>query len=155
MLTFWILNGAMAAWLNAPFRNWAEKLVVVPSTGQSTFLLATLLIGVALSAYLYSALLPAIQSLLEGRWPPWLVRLFLPPQVHQIEMIEEQVRKIRRLRGGLENPVPPGTKPPFQDWRDRLRDARKRGHDNHRGVNNFARSSNGAVEVRKLEALRR
>ena len=155
ILTFWILNGAMAAWLNAPFRAWFKKVIAQPTVGQSSFILATLLIGTALSAYLYSALLPAIQSILEGRWPPWLVRLFLPPQVHQLEMIEEQVRKIRRLRGGLENPIPPKTKPPFQDWRDRLRDARRRGHDSHGGVNRFTRSSDGAIEVRKLETLRR
>jgi hypothetical protein len=54
-------------------------------------------------AYVFSALLPGFQSLLEGRWPAWLVSIFVPVQVRQLESLELQRHENDLLRAGLEN----------------------------------------------------
>jgi hypothetical protein len=109
MLAFVTVNGAMVAWLNEASRALLHTFLEA-STAKSSFLMAVSLIATAMLAYIFSALLPGFQLLLEGRWPAWLISIFVPVQVRQLEDLEQSRKENDRLRGGLENPQD-------RDWR--------------------------------------
>jgi hypothetical protein len=110
MLAFVTLNALMLSWLNAPFRAFSVDTFLKASTVKSTFVMAVAMIGTAMLAYIFSALLPAFQLILEGRWPAWLISIFVPVQVRQLQALQQQRVENDRLRGGLEN------SPPVGDW---------------------------------------
>jgi hypothetical protein len=153
ILAFSVLNGVMLFWLNAPSRALFVQTITAASATRSAFLIAATLIAIAMLAYIFSALLPGIQLLLEGRWPGWLIAIFVPVQVKQLEELEARTRANNKIRAGLEELV--GQKPKTQDWKDRLATARQGGAANHAGTNTFTKKSAGATAVQKLARLRR
>ena len=107
MLAFVISNCAMLAWLNEPARSLLIRTIET-STAKSTFIVLVVLIAAAMLGYIFSALLPGFQLLLEGRWPAWLISFFVPVQGRQLEALENQQRENDRLRSTLENTRPAG-----------------------------------------------
>src|SRR5437899_732980 len=89
-LAFWFATAIMLFVLNAPFRAFARDSVN-QTAGMSAVLMGAVLIGIAMSAYVLSAVLPAIQSLMEGNWPPWITFLFAPAQMKHYERLNEKV----------------------------------------------------------------
>jgi hypothetical protein len=110
MLAFVTFNCVMLAWLNEPSRALAVQTFLEASTSRSTFFVLVALIAIAMLGYIFSALLPGFQLLLEGRWPAWLVSLFVPVQVRQLEELERERHENDNLRASLENPRE------FEDW---------------------------------------
>lgn len=110
-LAFVTISFAMLAWLNEPFHAFsADTFLLKSSAAKSAFLMTVIMMGTAMLAYIFSALLPAFQLILEGRWPAWLISIVVPVQVRQFQKLEQEKRENDRLRGGLEN------SPTISDW---------------------------------------
>src|SRR5260370_29521195 len=96
-LALWFANALMLYAVNAPFRLIARTTLTQP-LGTSTALTAAALIGVAMSSYVLSGVLPAIRSLMEGNWRSWFVSLFAPAQTSDFERLERELAANNRLR---------------------------------------------------------
>jgi hypothetical protein len=152
-LAFWFAHALVLFEVNARFRVFARS-VLGESVTTSAVLLTAGLIGVAMSAYVLSAVLPAIQSIMEGNWPTWLVSLFAPAQMRRFERLESELAANNRLRGRLANPGnAPGGKTAAEAWQAALTRARQVGALS--GVNNFRRTAPSAQKVERLANLRR
>jgi hypothetical protein len=103
VLAFMGFNCAMLAWLNEPCRGEAVHTFLGASTAKSSFLILSFLIATAMLAYIFSAFLPGFQLLMEGHWPAWLISLFVPVQVRQLEELQKEREENDELRAGLES----------------------------------------------------
>jgi len=153
MLGFFVINGMMLYWLNAPFRAFAVQIIDLQATGKTAFLAGISIIAIAMLAKAFSALLRVIQNILEGNWPQFLVAFFSPDQVRRLERLEQLIHENDRIRVNLDTLI--GDTPAKPDWSRRLTDARNLGVKNHSGINSFTNISHGANEVSKIERLRR
>jgi len=153
MLAFWFAHAVMLFAVNAPFRAFAQAALNQP-LGTSTALVAAALIGIAMSAYVLAAVLPAIQSLMEGNWPSWLVSIFVPAQTRCLERIDAKLDENDRLRGRI---TASGNAPDGQTaaeaWRSSLTKARQVGAA--LGANQYRSTAKSAQTVQRLANLRR
>jgi hypothetical protein len=140
-LAFWFANAVTLFFLNGRFQEYVLSNIG-QIAGLTAVVTAAALIGVGISAYAASALLPTIHSMMEGNWPSWLAGLFVPSQMYGYERLEQKVRENNRLRGQLQ-----------AQWQPRLLDARKAGSE--MAANNYTRRAASASEVERLAALRR
>jgi hypothetical protein len=146
-LAFWCGHAAMLFFLNASFHQIVLKYV--NGTGSLTVVgAAAILVGIAFTAYAQAALLPAIQSLMEGNWSLWLVSVFSPPQVKRFERLNKEIDKNRRLRGSFM-----GAPSQADRWKAELTQARIQGTANV-AVNNYGFQNPSAVSVAKLSRRR-
>src|SRR5664279_2416982 len=96
-LAFWFGHAAMLYCLNTPFQKYVQSNIG-QTGGLAALVAASALVAVAFTAYAESALLPAIQSFMEGNWSQWLVSLFSPPQVRRYERLSQEIVKNNQLR---------------------------------------------------------
>src|ERR1043166_4581499 len=100
MMAFWFAHAVMLFLFNAPFQEY-----VLANIGQTAGLTAVVisaaLIGVAFSAYAEAALLPTIQSLMEGNWAQWMVSFFAPSQMKHYERLQSETEESERLLGAF------------------------------------------------------
>lgn len=99
-LTFGFVNALMLFWLNAPFHDYVVANVPL-NAGLASLILAASLIAIAFLAYIQAALLPTLQSVLEGNWPAWIVSLFVRSQVRRYERLDLDMRRSAVLYGSL------------------------------------------------------
>jgi hypothetical protein len=147
-LAFWFGHAAMLYFLNAPFQKFVQS-TIGQTSGLAVLLTASALVAIALTAYAESALLPAIQSLMEGNWSQWLVSLFSPPQVKRYERLTQEIVENHALRGAYAA----GGQTLAERWRDDLRIARIYG-TTHVAPNNYTMRNESAVRVTKLSRYR-
>src|SRR5438067_900142 len=76
VLAFWFGNAAMLYWLHEPFRHFVNRTMTQTTFWQGSLAVSAAMIGAAITAYALSAVMPAIQSLLEGSWMAGLQSLF-------------------------------------------------------------------------------
>jgi hypothetical protein len=149
-LGFWFGNGLMLFWLHAPFRKLATQILSQATVWQSGLLIGAAFIAIAMSAYTLSAVMPSIQSLLEGNWPDWIRSLFAPAQSRHQEAI---VTRLQLASDRLDNPV--NGKPWKDYWQGELTAARIEGHTQHPGANTYDKERPSAKVVHALVKLRR
>ncbi|HEY1756194.1 MAG TPA: hypothetical protein VGG72_12410 [Bryobacteraceae bacterium] len=149
-LAFWFANAAMLFVLNARFETYVRNNIG-QTAGLSAVLMTAGLIGVAMFAYVLSALLPAIQSLLEGTWSEWLVHLFIPAQMRLWERLEEKTSQNQMLRGSFG--IGAGGQTQTEVWKKTLLTARQAG--NNMAVNHYRFRSPSAEQIAKLARRRR
>jgi hypothetical protein len=164
-LAFWFANAVMLYRFNAPFRDYVQNSLN-QTAGMTTVVTAAALIGVAFTAYAEAALLPTIQSLLEGNWPRWLIWFFTPAQARRYNRLEVAIHRNAKLRGPLEKPV--GNEIQTRAWQSRLTAAREAGQNARRqarrtardagqpepALNTYRRSEESAKTVAALDRLR-
>ena len=151
-LAFWFANATMLFLFNTSFQEYIRDHIG-ETTGLTVVIMAAALIAVAFSAYAESALLPAIQSLMEGNSPSWLVAIFAPSQMNHYERLEQEIAENLKLRGSF------GTTPVgrtrAQIWQASLMTARQVGNQAAAAINNYTSQADSAREVGKLARLRR
>lgn len=149
-IAFWFAHATMLFIYNAPFQEYVRSNIG-QTAGLTVVIAAAALIGVAFSAYAEAALLPTIQSLMEGNWPRLLVTIFAPSQTRHYERLDRKTSESLRLRGAF------GTTPSGQTrarlWQAALTTARQFG--NGVATNNYTHNAESAREVAKLVRLRR
>ncbi len=150
MLAFWFGHAAMLFLLHAPFHQYVLNNIGQTS-GLALVITAVALIAIAFTAYAESALLPAIQSLMEGNWSQWLVSVFAPSQVKRYERINREIEKNRRLRGAFANPT--GGQSQADRWKAALTTARIHGTD-HVAANNYNMEATSALHITELSRSR-
>ena len=150
-LAFWFSNAVMLFWVHEPFRHWTEALMTQTTVGQGALLIPAALIGVAISAYGLSAVMPAIQAVFEGSWLARFSRFFAVAQARQLRDLEDRIAQYRQLRGELERDV--DGVPQTEVWERRLRDARMIGSRNARGINFYTLDADSAGVVSRLVRL--
>ena len=148
-LAFWFGHAAMLYLYNPPFQALVRNHI--GDAGLTTLLIVAALIGVAITAYAFSAVLPTIQSILEGNWPQSLISLFAPSEVRSFERIERALQENLRLRAGFRT-LPDG-RTQVKAWQEELRDARREGEA--LGTNNYTMNDPGAQAVAGLANRRR
>ena len=149
-LVFWFVNAALLYFLNAPFHDYVLANVTQTS-GIPVLVTAAALIGVALFAYAEFALLPALQALLEGNWPSWIVAIFAPAQAIRYEWLEARQAENRKLRGPFRAAV--GGQTQAEAWRRQLLTARQIGAA--LPGNAYHLATPNARRVQRLARLRR
>jgi hypothetical protein len=149
-MAFWFSHATMLFLLNAPFREYVRSNIG-QTAGLTAVITAAALIWVALSAYAAFALLPTIQSLMEGNWYPWIVAIFAPSQMNHFEQLDHEIAENLKLRGAFGTTAAGQTR--AKAWQDALRTARRAGN----GVpnNDYTDIAQSAKEVAKLASLRR
>jgi hypothetical protein len=151
-LVFWFSNALMLFCLHEPFRFLANKTLSQSTLGTSSLLIASSLIGVAISAYALSAVMPAVQSLLEGNWPEGVAGFFAPSQARRLKKLEEQIADYRTVRGPLERYV--NGDPQRLAWQKEISAARDRGCTKCKDQNEYTSGAPSAKTVEKLAAKR-
>jgi hypothetical protein len=149
-LAFWFAHAAMLFALNARFEAYVRNNIG-QTAGLTAVLMSACLIGIAMSAYVFSALLPATQSLLEGNWPAWMVHFFVPAQMRHLERLDGEVDGNAKLRGSFGTAATGQSR--AQLWRETLKTARVAGNSQTGNAYTFQKPS--AREVRRLARLRR
>lgn len=152
-LVFWFSNALMLFCCNEPFRFLANKTLSQSTLGSSSLLIASALIGVAIFAYALSAVMPALQSLLEGNWPDGIAQLFVPAQARRLNDLEEQIGKYQRVRGGLEKEDGNGDSQKVA-WQKEISAARTKGTTLCKGKNDYTFNAPSAKAVEELAAQR-
>jgi hypothetical protein len=150
-LVFWFANALMLFVLNSSFRAFALS-VLSKNSGLSALIVTVCVAGIAMFAYTLSALLPAIQTIMEGNWPQWATWLFVPAQMKQFELLEEKIAKNVMLRGRLGSVASNG-QTQIEFWKTSLRTARQAG--GAAAVNNFDIRKDSAKKVVDLAKRRR
>jgi hypothetical protein len=154
-LAFCFCNALMLFWADAPFREYVQS-TGGEATGLTAIVAAAVLVAMAFLAYAEAALLPAIQSLMEGNWPwpfAWLAPLLAPAQVIRLEAINGEIAANLERRGKLEATVVASGLPQTDDWRKKLLDARIAGCKT--AGNNYFLHTESAKLVAKLAIVRR
>jgi hypothetical protein len=149
-LAFWFANAAALFVFNAPFHAYVVGHIG-SSTGLPWLMMFAGLLGVAFTAYGEAALLPAIQSIMEGNWPGPLVQLFAPSEMNHYERLNSHITENRRLRGSLGTTG--GGQSQAEAWRATLLEARIVG--NQVAGNNYTSRDPSAIEIARLAKLRR
>jgi hypothetical protein len=136
---------------NAPFETYVRSNIG-QTAGLTAVIMSAALIGVALSAYAEAALLPTLQSLMEGLyWPTWIVAIFAPSQINRYERLNREIAESLRLRGAFGTAA--GGQTRAQAWQASLRTAREVG--NGVATNNYTNRAESAKQVGKLARRRR
>ncbi len=148
-LTFWFAQVATLYALNPAFARYVEKNI---NATNATIAMTGGLIGVALFAYAFSALLPALQAFLEGgNWAQWIEQFFIPTQMRRLEWLDEQEAENRKLRGSFR--IGTGGQSQVEAWQKTLGDARVAG--NQVAANKYTLEAASAKRVMKLSRRRR
>ncbi|CAM2146000.1 conserved membrane protein of unknown function [Pararobbsia alpina] len=148
MLAFWASNGLMCFLLNRVFAEYVTSLLENPKLASSLFVIGCALGLVAIAAYMFSALIPALQSILEGRWPQWLAGFYTPTQARKYESLRDRITEVDRLRAWFETRLSTN-RPRWKEWQHALRDFRTVGMRHN--TNAFSANSEGFLAVTKLE----
>jgi hypothetical protein len=146
VLAFWTANLAMVCWLNEPFRNFAISQFNEPKVGQLAVLLAISLIAVGIFGYMFSALLPKVQSLLEGRWVAPIASFFVSAQARKFENIRRQLVATINLRSELLRLTEGTTQ--WENWIVRLGRAREEGHKKNK--NSYSKKHESYKKIKGL-----
>jgi hypothetical protein len=148
-LAFWFGHASMLFWFDPPFAEFVQSNVQ-QGAGLALIVGAAALIAVAFTAYVESALLPGMQSLMEGTWRDWIVALFAPAQMKRYARIDEELAKNNILRGAL------GTTPTGQTQAEAWHDALRRARENGNGVtaNAFTKKEATAKQIKRLARRR-
>jgi hypothetical protein len=125
-LAFWFGNAAMLYLLNAPFRDYTESSIG-RSAGLPVLLFGAALVAITFWAYGHAALMPSIQSILEGNWPAPIAGLFVPAQMREFERAQEKAAKNRRLLGSFGTTATGKTQAEL--WQESLTNARVVGNN--------------------------
>ena len=155
MLAFWFFHALTLYEVNDPFRAYAATMLD-QSTGMATLVAAVALIGVAVTAYAEAALLPSVQSAMEGNWPlwlGWLVQLFTPSQMREFERLSREIRQNNKARGSLQKQI--DGEPRIDHWKNKLSRSRRQGCVDHAHHNTYRGNEESASRVNKLAHLRR
>src|SRR5437879_1558164 len=88
-LAFWFVNALTLFLLHSSFRTFAQDALNQTLPFSAVFVTAAL-VGVAISAYVLSAILPAIQSRMEGNWPSRVSSFFVPAQMKHFEWLNNR-----------------------------------------------------------------
>jgi|HubBroStandDraft_4_1064222.scaffolds.fasta_scaffold04232_5 hypothetical protein len=149
-LAFWFAHATMLFFFNAPFAEFVQSNLQ-KTAGLATIIVAAVLIAVAFTAYVVSALLPTMQSLMEGNWPQWIASLFAPSQMRRYDKFEKDLDENAILRGAFGTTS--GGQSQAEAWQDSLTKAREVGDKT--GINDFTKQSASAQQIAKLSGLRR
>ncbi len=146
-LAFWFANAAILYVLN-PGVMASVPAGIAGSGALATIPMAAALIGIALFAYVLSAILPNLQAALEGgNWPAWLDHFLVPAQMRRLEQLDEQEAENRKLRGSLRGQTQ------VEAWQTTLRTARIAG--NAVADNTYTWDNASAKSIRRLSRRRR
>lgn len=150
-LAFWFINALTLFLLNGSFQVFAHD-ALNQTLPFSAVLVTAVMVGVAISAYFLSALLPAIQSLMEGNWPSRVSSFFVPAQMTHFERLGDRIAENSRLRGGLGTTSTGETQ--AQRWQESLTIALEQGTA-IAGTNNYTFRNASARAVERLADRRR
>jgi hypothetical protein len=141
-LAFWFAHALMLFELNAPSRTSLSN-TFAQSTGVFAAVLGASLIGLAMFAYALSAILPAIQSLLEGNWgDASITGTFAQSQAKALQNLEKRLSAIRYSY--IQRPT-------ADAWVTKLHDAQREGANSEQV---YTGSENSARLVRGLARRR-
>jgi hypothetical protein len=150
VVAFWFCNALMLYLFNAPFQRYVTGLSE-QSGGLSAVVIAAVFVGITFSAYAESALLPTIQSTMEGNWPSWIASFFVPAEMKRYERLERMKKANADLLGRFGTTA--AGKPQAEEWKNALLTARMAGHA--RPANGYRRDMESGLEVDRLARLRR
>ncbi|WP_428671107.1 hypothetical protein [Reyranella sp.] len=151
VLAFWFFNALMLYLFNAPFQKWASG-IVEQSGGLATVVFVAVLIAIVFSAYAESALLPTIQSVMEGgNWPSWIAWFFVPAEMRRYERLERLRKRNADLLGRFGTTA--AGSPQAEEWKKSLLTARTAGYT--QAANGYRRTEQSGVAVDRLAGLRR
>ena len=125
VLAFAFLNGLIAYPLIGAWRGWADANILKATAAGAAFFTASIVVALALTAYVLASLGTFLRRVLEGQWPGRLRNLFIPAQNARRESVVEALTK-----AGLEV-ADIGYSP---DWIARVGAAWTDGHQKHPGV---------------------
>ena len=148
-IAFWFGNAIMMFLFNAPFQEYVANNID-QSTGMTALIVSAALIFVAFTAYAEYALLPKIQSFMEGNWSEWLVALFAPSQMNYYERLDRDMKENLRLRGSIGTAAGGVTR--IQAWKNSVATARAVGTG--RAGNNYTLRNRSARLVARLARVR-
>jgi hypothetical protein len=152
VLAFWFCNALMLNLFNAQFQRYVMELIEQSSAGVSAVVIAAVFVGITFSAYAVSALLPTIQSTMEGgNWPSWMASFFVPAEMRRYERLERAKKENGDLLGRFG--ITAAGKPQAEEWKNELLTARRAG--NGRPANNYRRTLPSGVHVDRMARLRR
>lgn len=120
ILIFSALNGAMLYWISQPAREWLAWYHQQDAASKGVYG-ATVLIGLAVAAYVFSTLSLVLRNALEGRYfqDSRLGQLLEGRQRARLRQFEEEFDRARTSRRSVRREAP--------DWERRLREAREQG----------------------------
>lgn len=157
MLAFAVTNALILYSLNVNFREFVNSLSSRDKS-ETAVLLSGALSGVAICAYIFAAFAPAIQGVLEGRWPRWLKWLsspFIAAQAKAFDRLVNQWEDAVQRRGMLEMPGSNGV-PRWQEMQEKLTIARAAGVDAaQQARNTFDDTRASFVAVEKIRETQR
>ena len=141
VLAFAFLNGVVAYPLIWAWRGWADANILKATAAGAAFFTTSLVVALALSAYVLASLGTFLRRVLEGQWPRRLRAIFVPSQYARREALVESL-----TQAGLEV-ADIGYSP---DWIARVGAAWTEGRQNHPGVA-WAAPNPDAIGVRLTE----
>jgi hypothetical protein len=150
VLAFWFCNALMLYLFNAPFQRYVAG-VSEQSGGLSAVVIGAVFIGIAFLAYAESALLPTIQSLMEGNWPSWITSIFVRAEMRRYERLERMKKENADLLAKFGTTA--AGKPQAEEWKNSLLTARTAGYG--QPANGYGRNMPSGVKVDRLARLRR
>ena len=125
VLAFTFLNGLIAYPLIGAWRGWANANILQTTAAGAAFFTASIVVALALAAYVLASLGTFLRRVLEGQWPGRLRNLFIPAQNARRESVVEDLTK-----AGLEV-ADIGYSP---DWIGRVGAAWTEGRQRHPGA---------------------
>ena len=87
VLAFAFLNGLIAYPLIGAWRAWANTNILQTTAAGAAFFTASIVVALALAAYVLASLGAFLRRVLEGQWPGWLRNLFVPAQYARREAV--------------------------------------------------------------------
>jgi hypothetical protein len=148
-MAFGFANALMLFCLNAPFHEYVVANGDL-GVGLASLTVAAALVGLAFLAYAEGALLPTIQSVMEGNWPPRIASLFGRSQMNRYDQLQQEMKRTSLLYRSFSTMA--DSRRIRKSWREKLQDARDRGAD---AGNGYVLGAASAKAVLDLDALSR
>jgi hypothetical protein len=138
VLIFAFLNGALLYWNASWFRGWAESQLFDAKVG---FVMGVMLIGLAVTAYVFSSVSVFLREVLEGKhFRPLLPKaLFENPQRKKRDGLLTERERAREEAATISDSRP--------KWRQTLSNASREGADTHTGTMTYDGKTGPAVEA--------
>lgn len=122
ILAFAFLNGLIAYPLIGAWRGWANTNILQPTAAGAAFFTASVVVAMALAAYVLASLSTFLRRALEGQWPGSLRKLFVPAQNARREALVTRLTKAGQEMADVAY---------SPDWLDKIGDSWTEGRQNH------------------------
>ena len=125
VLAFAFLNGLIAYPLIGAWRGWANTNILQATAAGAAFFTTSIVVAMAVAAYVLASLSTFLRRALEGQWPDALRSLFIPAQNARREALARLLTETGQEMADIAY---------APDWIDSIGDAWTEGSRNHPGV---------------------